>query len=162
MRHAAAIMFLVVIGVMSSIGVVSAEKIDCVSTTFRPFTPDDKICIHAFNDPKVEGVACHLSQAQTGGISGGLGFAEDPSRFSIACRQIGPITVSLDSLREREEVFEKNTSIFFKETRVIRMRDIKRNTLIYLVYSTKMVDGSPFNNISTVPIMQWNQPETKK
>ena len=93
---------------------------------------------------------------QTGGVSGTLGLAEDPSRFSIACRQVGPITLP-EKLRENEEVFTADTSILFKETRVVRMFDRKRNTLVYLSYSTKMIEGSPMNAVSTVPIMPWRQ-----
>jgi CreA protein len=115
-----------------------------------------RVCVEAFDDPKVPGVACHLSQARTGGVSGSLGLAEDPSRFSIACRQVGPITL-LEKLKENEEVFTADTSILFKETRVVRMFDRKRNTLVYLSYSTKMVEGSPMNAVSSVPIMPWRQ-----
>ena len=84
------------------------------------------------------------------------GLAEDPSRFSIACRQVGPITLP-EKLKENEEVFTADTSILFKETRVVRMFDRKRNTLVYLSYSTKMVEGSPMNAVSSVPIMPWHQ-----
>ena len=115
-----------------------------------------RVCVEAFDDPKIPGVACHLSQARTGGVSGSLGLAEDPSRFSIACRQVGPITLP-DKLKDNEEVFTADTSILFKETRVVRMFDRKRNTLVYLSYSTKMVDGSPMNAVSSVPIMPWRQ-----
>ncbi len=133
----------------------SAEDISCVSTTFRLLGANDKVCVSAFDDPKVPGVACHISQARTGGISGSLGLAEDPSRFSIACRQIGPITVELDKLGDREEVYSERTSVFFKRTHVYRVVDKKRNTLVYLAISDKLVDGSPQNSISTVPVMPW-------
>jgi CreA protein len=103
----------------------------------------------------VPGVACHISQARTGGISGSLGLAEDPSRFSIACRQVGPIDVELDKLTDREEVYTDRTSIFFKRTHVFRMVDKKRNTLVYLAISDKLIEGSPQNSISTVPVMPW-------
>ncbi|QQP87641.1 CreA family protein [Skermanella sp. TT6] len=131
-----------------------AEEVGCVTTAWKLLGANHRVCVEAFDDPKVPGVACHLSQARTGGVSGSLGLAEDPSRFSIACRQIGPITVP-DRLRDNEEVFTADTSILFKETRVVRMFDRKRNTLVYLSYSTKMVDGSPMNAVSTVPIMPW-------
>jgi CreA protein len=111
--------------------------------------------VSAFDDPKVPGVACHVSQARTGGISGTIGLAEDPSRFSIACRQIGPITVDPAALAEGEEVYSARTSIFFKRTHVYRMFDKKRNTLVYLAISDKLIEGSPQNSISTVPIMPW-------
>lgn len=133
-----------------------AEEIGCISTTFRLLGANDRICVDAFDDPKVPGVACHLSQARTGGISGSLGLATDPSRFSIACRQVGPITLPAN-LPRNEVVFSEDTSILFKETRVVRMFDQRRNTLVYLVYSTKLVEGSPFNSVSTVPIMPWGR-----
>ena len=135
---------------------VRAEDIGCVTTAWKMLGANHRVCVEAFDDPKVSGVACHLSQARTGGVSGSLGLAEDPSRFSIACRQVGPITLP-DKLKDNEEVFTADTSILFKETRVVRMFDRKRNTLVYLSYSTKMVDGSPMNAVSSVPIMPWRQ-----
>ena len=134
-----------------------AEEIGCVSTTWRVWA-DDKICVSAFDDPKVPGVTCHLSQARTGGFKGTIGVAEDRSRFSIACRQVGPITVDLATLPEEEEAFSERTSLLFKETRVVRLVDRARRTLVYLAYSTKVVEGSPFNSISSVPVMPWQGP----
>jgi CreA protein len=134
-----------------------AEQVGCLSTTFRFLGPNDKVCVSAFDDPKVAGVACHISHARTGGVKGGLGFAEDPSRFSIACRQVGPITVDPAKLPEEEEVYSAKTSILFKRTHVYRMFDKKRNTLVYLAISDKIIEGSPFNSISTVPIMPWKE-----
>jgi CreA protein len=133
----------------------SADDLPCVSTTFRFIGKNDRVCVSAFDDPKVQGVACHVSQARTGGLSGTIGLAEDPSRFSIACRQVGPITVDLATLTDREEVYSARTSIFFKRTHVYRVLDKKRNTLVYLAISDKLIDGSPQNAISTVPIMPW-------
>lgn len=132
----------------------AAEEVGCVTTAWKLIGANHKICVDVFDDPKVPGVACHLSQARTGGLAGSLGLASDPSRFSIACRQVGPITLPAQ-LKENEIVFAEDTSILFKETRVIRMFDRKRNTLVYLVYSTKLIEGSPMNSISTVPIMPW-------
>ena len=132
-----------------------AEDLACLSTTFRFVGPNDKVCVSAFDDPKVPGVACHISQARTGGVKGGLGLAEDPSRFSIACRQIGPINVDAAKLPEEESVYSAKTSIFFKHTHVYRIVDTKRNTLVYIAISDKLVEGSPQNSISTVPIMPW-------
>lgn len=134
-----------------------ADDLACLSTTFRLLGPNDKVCVSAFDDPKVPGVACHISQARTGGIKGGLGLAEDPSRFSIACRQIGPITTEIGKLPEEESVYSAKTSIFFKHTHVYRAVDKKRNTLIYIAISDKIVEGSPQNSISTVPIMPWKE-----
>jgi CreA protein len=132
-----------------------ADDLSCVSTTFRLIGKNDRVCVSAFDDPKVPGVACHVSQARTGGLSGTVGLAEDPSRFSIACRQVGPIHVELASLTDREEVYSARTSIFFKRTHVYRLLDKTRNTLVYLAISDKLVEGSPQNAISTVPIMPW-------
>ena len=136
-------------------GPARADDLPCVSTTFRFIGKNDRVCISAFDDPKVPGVACHVSQARTGGLSGTIGLAEDPSRFSIACRQVGPITVDLSTLTDREEVYSARTSIFFKRTHVYRVLDKKRNTLVYLAISDKLIEGSPQNAISTVPIMPW-------
>lgn len=138
-------------------GSALAEDLPCVSTTFRLIGKNDRVCVSAFDDPKVAGVACHVSQARTGGLSGTIGLAEDPSRFSVACRQIGPITADLATLTDREEVFSTRTSIFFKRTHVYRILDRKRNTLIYLAISDKLIDGSPQNAISTVPVMPWGK-----
>ena len=134
-----------------------AEDVGCTSTTFRIFGANDKVCVMAFEDPKIAGVSCHISQARTGGVKGGLGLAEDPSRFSIACRQVGPITADPGKLPEEESVYSSKTSIFFKHTHVFRVVDKKRNTLVYIAISDKIVEGSPQNSISTVPIMPWKE-----
>jgi len=131
-----------------------AEDIGCTSTTFRILGANDKVCVTAFDDPKVPGVTCHVSQARTGGVKGSLGVAEDPSRFSISCRQVGPITLP-DKLPKDEEAFSESTSLIFKETKVIRMYDEKRRTLIYVGISKRVIEGSPMNSISTVPVMPW-------
>lgn len=132
-----------------------ADDISCVSTTFRFLGRNDKVCVSAFDDPKVAGVACHISQARTGGIGGSLGLSEDPSRFSIACRQVGPITADIKTLTDNEKVYAEHTSVFFKHTNVYRMVDKKRNTLVYVAISDKIIEGSPQNSISTVPVMPW-------
>jgi CreA protein len=131
-----------------------AEEIGCLSTTFRLLGANDKVCVYAFDDPRVPGVACHVSQARTGGVSGSLGVAEDPSRFSIACRQVGPITLP-DRMPAEEDVFSESTSILFKNTKVVRLHDRKRNTLVYVAISRKLVEGSPMNAVSSVPIQRW-------
>jgi CreA protein len=150
-------MLLVVVGLLGSATTARAEDIACLSTTFRFLGPNDKVCISAFDDPKVPGVACHVSQARTGGIKGGLGLAEDPSRFSIACRQVGPITTDILKLPDEESVYSERTSIFFKHTQVFRIVDKKRNTLVYVALSDKIVEGSPQNSVSTVPVMPWGK-----
>jgi CreA protein len=150
------IITIVVFGLAVSVA-ADAEEIGCVSTTWRVWA-DDKICVSAFDDPRVPGVTCHLSQARTGGFKGTIGVAEDRSRFSIACRQVGPITVDLATLPKEEEAFSERTSLIFKETSVLRFVDRARRTLVYLAYSTKVVEGSPFNSISSVPVMPWQEP----
>lgn len=135
-------------------GAAAAEQIACTSTTFRLFGANDRVCISAFDDPHIPGVSCHVSQARTGGVKGSLGLAEDPSRFAIACRQTGPITLP-DKMPKEESVFSENTSILFKETKVVRMYDEKRRTLVYVAISRKVIEGSPMNSISTVPVMPW-------
>ncbi len=131
-----------------------ANEIGCLDTTFKFLSPNDSVCVSAFEDPKVQGVTCHISQARKGGWGSVVGLAEDPSRFSIACRQTGPITLP-EKLPKQENVFSEKTSIFFKNTKVIRMFDKKHNTLVYLAVSKKLIEGSPQNAISTVPIMPW-------
>ena len=131
-----------------------AEDIGCLDTTFKLLSPNDSVCVSAFEDPKVSGVTCHISQARKGGWGSVIGLTEDPSRFSIACRQTGPISLP-DKMPDQENVFSEKTSIFFKNTKVIRMLDQKHNTLIYLAVSKKLIEGSPQNSISTVPIMPW-------
>ncbi len=133
-----------------------AEEIGSVSTTFKLIGPNNKIVIEAFDDPSIAGVACHVSNARRGGVSGGLGLAEDTSDASIACRQIGPITLPANlKKRDGEDVFTEKRSLLFKKMHVTRFYDEKRNVLVYLVYSDKIIDGSPKNAISTVPVMPW-------
>jgi CreA protein len=149
------LLFSLAILAMMSIGAAHATDLDCVSTTFNLLSPNDKVCVSAFEDPHVPGVVCHISQARKGGWGQPLGLNEDPSNFSISCRQIGPIAVDLSKLPDKEEVFSQKTSIFFKTTRIYRLPDKPHNTLIYLAISTKIINGSPANAISTVPIMAW-------
>ena len=133
---------------------VQAENVGCVTTSWKLIGANHKVCVEAFADPKIPGVTCHVSQAKTGGVSGTLGIAQDPSQFSLACRQTGPISVPKD-LPNDEEVFSEGTSLLFKETRVMRLWDAGHNTLIYLAISRKLIDGAPVNSISTVPVMPW-------
>jgi CreA protein len=132
-----------------------ADDLRCISTTFNLLSPNDKVCVTAFDDPKVPGVTCHISQARKGGWGQPLGLNEDPSNFSVACHQTGPIGVDITKLPDDEEVFTEKTSIIFKATRIYRMLDKKHNTLVYIAVSSKIVSGSPFNSISSVPIMPW-------
>jgi len=128
-----------------------------VSTNFRWLGPNDKIIVDGFDDPKVQGVACHLSRAQTGGVKGAMGVAEDTSDASIACRQVGPIKI-LGELRDGERVFDEHRSLVFKTLQVVRFFDRERKVLVYVSYSDRVLAGSPQNSISTVPIMDWPGP----
>ena len=134
---------------------VRAETVGCVSTTFRGLgLLNDKVCVDSFRDPKVDGVVCHVSRARTGGMKGAVGLAEDTSDAAVSCRQIGPIAFK-GKLKEGEDVFRESRSWLFKKLQVVRFYDRPNNTLVYLSYSDKLVDGSPKNSISTIPIMPW-------
>ena len=128
-----------------------------VSTRFRWLGPNDRIAVDGFDDPKVKGVACHISRAVTGGVKGELGLAEDTSDASIACRQVGPIQM-LAELKDGESVFDERRSLVFKRLHVVRFYDRARNVLVYVSYSDRLIEGSPKNSISTVPIMGWVAP----
>ena len=145
----------IAVAVAGLAGTARAEDVGCVSTTFRMLgLANDKICVDSFKDPKVDGVVCHVSRAKTGGMSGVVGLAEDTSDASIACRQVGPIAIKKD-LKDGEDVFKESRSWLFKKLQVVRFYDKPNNTLVYLSYSDKIVEGSPKNAISTVPIMPW-------
>ena len=140
---------------LAAMGPARADDIGCISTTFNLLSPNDKVCVSDFEDPEVPGVVCQISQARKGGWGQPLGLNEDPSNFSVACRQVGPIDVDIARLKNKEEVFTQRTSIFFKATRIYRLIDKKHNTLVYLAVSSKLIDGSPANSVSAVPIMPW-------
>jgi len=125
-----------------------------VSTKFRWLGPNDKIVVDAFDDPKVDGVTCHISRAQTGGVRGGLHLAEDTSDAAIACRQVGPIRIK-GALEDGEQVFDERRSLVFKHLQVVRFYDTQRKVLVYVAYSDRPIEGSPKNAISSVPIMVW-------
>ena len=124
-----------------------------VNTAFKLIGPDHKIIVEVFDDPKVGGVSCYISRAKTGGVMGAIGLAEDKSDSSVACRQVAE-TISFPSgvIPKQEDVFTERASILFKKVRVVRMIDSARNTLVYLVYSDKLLDGSPKNSITAVPV----------
>ncbi|WP_026146575.1 CreA family protein [Zestomonas thermotolerans] len=130
------------------------EQIGEVSTVFKWLGPNDKIVVEAFDDPRVEGVTCYLSRAKTGGVKGGLGLAEDRAEASIACRQVGPIHFR-GELKDGEEVFKERTSLIFKTLQVVRFFDRRRNALVYLVYSDRVIEGSPQNAVTAIPIQPW-------
>lgn len=129
----------------------AAEQIGEVDTVFKFIGPNHKIVVEVFDDPKVSGVSCYMSRARTGGIKGAIGVAEDKSEASVACRQVGEIRFN-GKLPRQEEVFSERASILFKRVRVVRMADPKRNTLIYLVYSDRVIEGSPQNSVTAVPV----------
>ncbi len=128
-----------------------AEPIGSVDTAFKLIGPDHKIVVDVYDDPKVQGVACYVSRAKTGGISGAIGLAEDKAEAAIACRQVGPIAIT-QPLAKQEEVFNERISLVFKKLRIVRMVDPARNTLVYLTYSEKLIDGSPQNSVTAVPV----------
>jgi CreA protein len=129
----------------------AAEQVGEVDTVFKLIGPDHKIVIEAYDDPKVAGVTCYVSRAKTGGVSGALGLAEDKAEASIACRQVGPVSFT-EPLKKRDEIFSERQSIMFKRLRLVRMVDTKRNTLIYLSYSDRLIEGSPQNSVTAVPV----------
>ena len=128
-----------------------AEQIGDVNTAFQWIGPDHKIVVEAYDDPKVAGVTCYVSRAKTGGIKGALGVAEDKAEASIACRQVGPVSIR-QPLPQQEEVFSERMSLVFKRLRIVRMVDRARNTLVYLTYSDRLVEGSPQNSVTAVPV----------
>ncbi len=133
-----------------------AETVGSVDTAFKLLGPDHKVVVEVFDDPKVGGVSCYLSRAKTGGIKGAFGLAEDKADSSVACRQVGPISFN-GKVPQQDEVFSERASVFFKHVRVVRIVDAKRNALVYLVYSDRLVDGSPKNSVTAVAVPA-NQP----
>lgn len=127
------------------------DTIGSVDTVFKFIGPDHKIVVEAYDDPLVKGVTCYVSRARTGGVKGALGLAEDRSEASIACVQAGPISIE-KPLKQQEEVFSERTSLLFKRLRVVRMVDAARNTLVYMTYSDKVIEGSPQNSVTAVAV----------
>jgi CreA protein len=124
------------------------------STVFKWISPNDKLATYGVDDPEIEGVACHFTVPEKGGFKGWLGLAEEVSDISLACRQIGPIRFK-DKLEQGDDMFRKRRSLFFKKMQIVRGCDAKRNVLVYMVYSDKLIEGSPKNSTSSVPIMPW-------
>lgn len=129
----------------------AAETLGEVDTAFKLIGPDHKVVVEAYDDPRVQGVTCYVSRARTGGIKGALGVAEDRAEASIACRAVGPVGFD-KPLPRQEEVFNSSMSFLFKKLRIVRIVDSKRNALVYLTYSDKLVDGSPQNSVTAVPV----------
>ncbi|WP_082205756.1 CreA family protein [Pannonibacter phragmitetus] len=143
---------------------LAAEQPDLIfkkSTVWKFLTPDHKLATYAIDDPVVEGVACHFTVPEKGGIDGWLGIAEEVSDISLACRQVGPVSFKA-RFEQGEEMFRQRRSFLFKKMRIVRGCDTKRNVLVYLVYSDKLVEGSPKNSTSTVPIMPWGSGEAPR
>ncbi|WP_428484733.1 CreA family protein [Rhodopila sp.] len=133
-----------------SVSALAQTRIDSINTNFRWFGPDDKIIVERYDDPRVQNVSCYLSRAETGGVKGELGFAEDPSRFSIACRAVGLVTMPA-AMPKTEVIAFSQASLFFKTFQIHRSLDLEKHVLVYTVVSTKLINGSPFNSISVVP-----------
>lgn len=140
-----------IVSLSMSLG-LRAETVGEVSTVFKLLGANHKIVVEAYDDPKVQGVTCYVSRAKTGGISGSLGLAEDKAEASIACRQVGPISFVGKPLKQQEDVFSERISLVFKKLTVVRMVDVRRNTLVYLTYSDRVIEGSPQNSVTAVPL----------
>lgn len=139
------------LGLSAIAAFASAETVGSVDTAFKLLGPDHKIVVEVFDDPLVRGVSCYLSRAKTGGIKGAIGIAEDKANASVACRQVGALAFE-GRLPRQEEVFSERASLLFKHVRVVRMVDSKRNALVYLVYSERLIEGSPQNSVTAVPV----------
>jgi CreA protein len=124
------------------------------STVFKWVTPNDKLATYGIDDPEVEGVACHFTVPERGGLTGWIGVAEEVSDISLACRQVGPIRFK-NKFAQGEDMFRHRRSLFFKKMQIVRGCDLKRNVLVYMVYSDKLIEGSPKNSTSSVPVMPW-------
>jgi CreA protein len=130
------------------------------STAFNLLTPNDKLATYGVDDPEIEGVACHFTVPEKGGVKGWLGLAEQVSDISLACRQIGPIRFKGKKMEQGEDMFRQRRSLFFKKMQIVRGCDAKRNVLVYMVYSDRLIEGSPKNSTSSVPIMPWGAADT--
>ena len=154
---------------MASLAVVAAmpamaQEPDVIfkkSTVWKMLTPDDKLVVYGIDDPLVEGVACHYTTPERGGVAGMFGVAEEVSDISLACRQVGPIKFR-EKFEQGDVVFRERRSIIWKRMQIVRGCDVKRNVLVYMVYSDKLIEGSPKNSTSTVPIMPWGAAEPAK
>ncbi|HUE47314.1 MAG TPA: CreA family protein [Aestuariivirgaceae bacterium] len=124
------------------------------TTVWRMLSPDAKLATYALDDPLVDGVACHFTVPEIGGWKGWAGFAEERSEISLACRQVGPISFT-GTFEQGEDMYRQRRSMFFKKMQIVRGCDATRNVLVYLVYSDRIIEGSPQNSTSTVPIMPW-------
>jgi CreA protein len=138
-------------------GAATAQEPDRLfskSTVWRPLTPNDKLVVYGIDDPAIDGIACHYTAPERGGVKGSLGLAEEVSDISLSCRQIGPVRFK-EKFAQGDIVFSERRSLIFKRMQIVRGCDAKRNTLVYLVYSDRPVEGSPKNSTSSVPLMPW-------
>jgi CreA protein len=126
------------------------------STVFKWLSPNHKLATYGLDDPEVEGVACHFTVPEKGGFKGWIGVAEEVSDISLACRQIGPIRFKA-KFEQGDDMFRQRRSLFFKKMQIVRGCDVKRNVLVYMVYSDRIIEGSPKNSTSSVPVMPWGQ-----
>ena len=153
-RWVLAALVLTLSGMMLSPASAQEDLIFRKSTVWKMLTPDDKLAVYGVDDPVVESVACHYTVPEKGGVSGMFGLAEETSDISLACRQVGPISFK-EKFEQGEDMYRQSRSLFFKKMQIVRGCDVKRNVLVYLVYSDKLIEGSPKNSTSTVPIMPW-------
>jgi len=131
------------------------------STVWRALTPNDKLAVYGIDDPDIEGVACHYTTPERGGISGTFGLAEEVSDISLSCRQVGPVRFK-KKFSQGDVVFSERRSLIFKRMHIVRGCDAKRNTLVYMVYSDRPIEGSPKNSTSSVPLMPWGTEQPPK
>ncbi len=161
MRFLATAVFALAIGALSAGQAFAADEPDLIfkkSTVWKFLTPDHKLATYAIDDPIIDGVSCHFTVPEKGGVSGWLGVAEEVSDISLACRQVGPVSIK-ENFEQGEEMFRQGRSFVFKKMQIVRGCDIKRNVLVYMVYSDKLIEGSPKNSTSTVPLMPWGTQE---
>ena len=154
LRRAFAVLAALFVLALPALAQDDPELIFKKSTVFRLLSPDAKLATYALDDPGVDGIACHFTVPEVGGWTGWAGLAEERSEISLACRQVGPVVIKA-KFDQGEEIYRQRRSIFFKKMQIVRGCDAKRNVLVYLAYSDKLIDGSPQNSTSTVPIMPW-------
>ena len=160
-RSIIGVCFALALGATSAMADEGPDLIFKKSTVWKFLTPDHKLATYAIDDPLIDGVACHFTVPEKGGISGMFGVAEEVSDVSLACRQVGPVSFK-DKFEQGDEMFRTRRSLLFKKTRIVRGCDTKRNVLVYLIYSDKLIEGSPKNSTSTVPIMPWGSNEAPR
>ena len=157
MKHMTAIIVGLAAALAGTIPALAADETDLIfrkSTAWKALTPNDKLAVYGLDDPAIDGVACHYTVPEKGGVKGMLGVAEEVSDISLACRQVGPVRFK-EKFEQGSVVFSERRSFIFKKMQIVRGCDAKRNVLVYLVYSDKLIDGSPKNSTSSVPLMPW-------